>query len=103
MEARAAGARLADGHAIIELLMRVDARLEQLVDHFGIEEEEEEDEQPRGIVATPAMASPVSARATPVSATDDDTAPATPRVATAVADALETAEAELEETETPTP
>ena len=67
------------------------------------EEEEEEDEEPRGIVATPAMASPAAGRATPVSATDDDTAAATPRVATAVADALETAEAELEETETPTP
>ncbi len=63
--------------------------------------EEEEDEQPRGIVATPAMASPVAARATPMRATDDATAPATPRVATAVADALQTAEAELEETETP--
>jgi hypothetical protein len=31
-------------NAIIELVMRIDARLEQLVDHFGIEEEEEEDE-----------------------------------------------------------
>src|SRR5215210_3413628 len=64
-------------------------------------DEEEEDEQPRGIVATPAMASPVSARATPMRATGDATARATPRVATAVADAIETAEAELEGAETP--
>src|SRR5215207_7158044 len=48
-------------------------------------EEEEEDEQPLGIVATPSMASPVSARATPMRATSGATARATPRVATAVA------------------
>jgi hypothetical protein len=66
-------------------------------------EEEEEDEEPVGIVATPSMASPVSARATPIGAGDGGTPEATPRVATAVADAVETAEAELEETETPTP
>src|SRR5687768_12866182 len=64
-------------------------------------EEEEEDEEPVGIVATPAAASPVSARATPMGAMGDASAPATPGVATAVADAIETAEAELEETETP--
>ncbi len=63
------------------------------------------------LVATPAKASPVSGRATPVRAVASPvavmatpvraTAKATPRVATAVADAVETAEAELEETETP--
>jgi hypothetical protein len=75
--------------------------------------EEEEDEEPLGIVATPAMASPVAARATPMGAASpaaiiatpmrargDATPRATPD-ATAVADAVETAEAELEETETP--
>jgi len=79
--------------------------------------EEEEDEAPAGIVATPAMASPTSARATPMGAASpaaiiatpmraggDATPEATPD-ATAVADAIETAEAELEaeETETPSP
>jgi hypothetical protein len=63
------------------------------------------------LVATPAKASPVSGRATPVRAAASPvavmatpiqaTAKATPRVATAVADAVETAEAELEGTETP--
>ena len=54
---------------------------------------------PVGIVATP-KASPVSARATPVRTTSATPARATPRLATAVADAIETAEAELG-TETP--
>jgi hypothetical protein len=54
---------------------------------------------PVSIVATP-KASPVSARATPVRTTSAAPARATPRVATAVADAIETAEAELG-TETP--
>jgi hypothetical protein len=71
---------------------------------------EEEDEQPLAIVATPAKASPVSGRATPVrtaspaalratpiSSTADATSKATPGLATAVADAIETAEAELED------
>ena len=31
-------------NAIIELLMRIDARLEQLVEHFGIEDDEEEED-----------------------------------------------------------
>jgi hypothetical protein len=31
-------------NGIIELLMRIDARVEQLVEHFGIEDEEDEDE-----------------------------------------------------------
>ena len=56
--------------------------------------------EPLAILATP-KASPVAARATPVSATGGATARATPRVATAVADAVETAEAELEGTQTP--
>ena len=63
---------------------------------------EEEDEQPLAIVATPAKASPVSGRATPVRSTAAATSKATPGLATAVADAIETAEAELEDaTETP--
>ena len=55
--------------------------------------------QPAGIVATPAKASPVAARATPVGATGRATpeAKATPGLATAVADAIETAEAELDD------
>jgi hypothetical protein len=77
------------------------------------EEEEEEDEEAMGIVATPAaspvaaratpmgaMASPAAMIATPMGARDEATPMATPD-ATAVADAIETAEAELEETETP--
>ena len=71
--------------------------------------EEEEDEGPAGIVATPARATPMGAAAgptsriaTPMAAEDDATPGATPGLATAVADALETAEAELEDaTETP--
>jgi hypothetical protein len=67
-------------------------------------EEEEEDEAPAGIVATPSQASPVAARATPIGAGDEATPAATPGLATAVADAIETAEAELEDaTETPSP
>jgi hypothetical protein len=65
---------------------------------------EEEDEAPAGIVATPSQASPVAARATPMGAGDEATPAATPGLATAVADAIETAEAELEDaTETPSP
>jgi len=56
---------------------------------------------PLGILATPAKATPVAARATPVRTTSGAAARATPRVATAVADAVETAEASL--TKTPTP
>src|SRR5918995_1435729 len=65
---------------------------------------EEEDEQPQGIVATPSQASPVAARATPMGAAAEATPGATPGMATAVADALETGEAELEDaTESPSP
>ena len=47
---------------------------------------------------------PVAARATPMGAGDEATPAATPGLATAVADAIETAEAELEDaTETPSP
>ena len=68
--------------------------------------EEEEDEEPAGIVATPAAgratpmgaaASPAAIIATPMGARGEATPGATPALATAVADALETAEAELEE------
>ena len=65
--------------------------------------EEEEDEEPAGIVATPAAAraTPMGA-ATPVRSRAEATPRAAPGVATAVADAIETAEAELEDaTETP--
>jgi hypothetical protein len=52
-------------------------------------------ERPAGIVATPAKASPVAARATPMGSRTEVTPRATPGLATAVADAIETAEAEL--------
>ena len=54
-------------------------------------------QKPLGIVATPAKASPVAARATPVRSTAAVTPKATPGLATAVADAIETAEAQLDD------
>lgn len=54
-------------------------------------------QKPLGIVATPAKVSPVAARATPVRSTAAVTPKATPGLATAVADAIETAEAQLDD------
>jgi len=56
-------------------------------------------QKPLGIVATPAKASPVAARATPVRSTAAATpkGKATPGLATAVADAIETAQAQLDD------
>ena len=54
--------------------------------------------EPVGIVATPAKSSPVAARATPVKSSAQATPKASAGLATAVTDAVETAEAELTET-----